>query len=104
MSRRFILPALLLIAAPTMQIVAQTSSDKKAEIEQHSQMVQQYLREQRPDLAIPELQKLVELDPDNADAHANLGVLLFFRNNFKDAIPQLRAALQVKPDLWKIEA
>lgn len=98
------MPALLLIAAPTMQIVAQTSSDKKAEIEQHSQMVQQYLREQRPDLAIPELQKLVELDPDNADAHANLGVLLFFRNNFKDAIPQLRAALQAKPDLWKIKA
>ena len=35
---------------------------------------------------------------------ANLGVLLFFQGNYAEAIPQMRAALQLQPDLWKIEA
>ncbi len=67
-------------------------------------LTQQYLRQQRPDLAIPELQKLVILDPTNVDARANLGVLLFFRRDYKDAVPELQAAVKLKPDLWKVQA
>jgi tetratricopeptide (TPR) repeat protein len=67
-------------------------------------MAQQYLQERRPDLAIPELQKLVALNPDNVDARANLGVLLFFRGDYEGAIPQLRAALTQQPGLSKNQA
>jgi hypothetical protein len=40
-----------------------------------------------PDLAISELQKVIELNPGNVDARGNLGVLYFFRGNYKDAVP-----------------
>lgn len=65
-------------------------------------MAQQYLQEHRPDLAVPELQKVIALDSRDIDARANLGVLYFFRGSYSDAVPQLRAAIQLKPDLWKI--
>ena len=67
-------------------------------------MAQPYLAERRPDLAIPELKAVVALDPNNLDARANLGVLLFFRGEYADALPQLRTALKIQPDLWKIQA
>jgi Flp pilus assembly protein TadD len=74
------------------------------QIAEHEHLAQQYLREQRPDLAIPELQKLVALDPNNVEWRANLGVLLFFRSDYKDALPQLRAATELHPDLWKVRS
>jgi Tfp pilus assembly protein PilF len=67
-------------------------------------LAQQYLQERRPDLAIPELQKVVALSPGNVDARSNLGVLLFFRGDYKSAIPQLRAALTLQPGLSKTQA
>ena len=35
------------------------------QINQHTQLAQQYLRQQRPDLAIPELQAVIALEPEN---------------------------------------
>jgi len=80
------------------------TASRQAQIKQHSQLAQQYLGERRPDLAIPELKAVVALDPENQDARANLGVLLFFRGEYADAAPQLRSALKLQPDLWKIQA
>jgi tetratricopeptide (TPR) repeat protein len=67
-------------------------------------LAQQYLNERRPELAIPELESLVALDPKNVDAQANLGVLLFFQGNYVKASPHLRAALEMQPSLTKIQA
>jgi len=74
------------------------------QIQQHTKAAEQYLAQQRPDLAIPELEKVVALDPNNTDARGNLGVLLFFRGEYQKAAPHLRAAVKAKPDLWKIQA
>src|SRR5207253_1836005 len=68
------------------------------------QQAQQYLREQKPQLAIPVMREIVSLDPKNVNANANLGVLVFFRGNYAEAIPHLRTALQIQPDLWRVEA
>lgn len=68
------------------------------------ELAEQYLAERHPNLAIPELKKVISLDPDNIDAHGNLGVLLFFRGNYVDAVPQLRFAVNEKPGAWKIQA
>jgi tetratricopeptide (TPR) repeat protein len=65
---------------------------------------QTYLSENRPDLAIPEFKAILALDPKNADARGNLGVILFFQGKYADAIPHLRAALKLQPSLWKIQA
>ena len=82
----------------------QAPPSNQDQINLHSSLVQKYLREQRPDLAIPELRALIALDPANADAHGNLGILLFFRREYKEAIPELRTAIKLKPGLWKVQA
>ena len=74
------------------------------QITQLERMVREHLGEQRPDLAIPELEKLVSLDPNNVEARANLGVLLFFRGDYQKAVPELRAAINLEPKLWKIQS
>jgi tetratricopeptide (TPR) repeat protein len=65
---------------------------------------QKYLQEQKPELAIPVLERIVALDPNNVNAQANVGVLLFFQDRYGDALPHLRAALGLHPDLARIEA
>jgi len=65
---------------------------------------QQHLSEKRPELAIPEFEVALALDPANLDAQANLGVLLYFKGDFAQAAPHLRAAVRGKPDLWRIQA
>lgn len=97
----------LLCLLPWMALAAfcQTpASSRNEQIQQHTRAAQQYLAQQRPDLAIPELQKVVALDPSNVDARGNLGVLLFFRGEYQEAAPHLRAAVKAKSDLWKIQA
>jgi cytochrome c-type biogenesis protein CcmH/NrfG len=99
-----ILAALLLLPAVSPALFTQATPSKQTEIEQHTRLAQQYLQEQRPDLAIPELQALVALEPENTDAQANLGVLLFFRGDYAGSVPHLRTAVKAQPELWKIQA
>jgi tetratricopeptide (TPR) repeat protein len=82
----------------------QTSAARQQEIESHLKQAQIDLRENRPDLAIGEFKAIVALEPKNADARGNLGVLLFFQGAYADSIPHLRATLELQPTLWKIQA
>ena len=84
------------------QTIQETSTQDEAR--SHAQAAQQYLRQHKPELAIPELQKVVALEPNNVEARANIGVLLFFRGGYKEAVPQLRAAVQLQPNLSRIQA
>jgi tetratricopeptide (TPR) repeat protein len=84
--------------------MAQDASDIRAKIAALEQQGERYLQEQKPQLAIPVLQQIVSLDPKNLNAQANLGVLLYFQGNHAAAIPHMRAALQLKGDLWRIQA
>jgi tetratricopeptide (TPR) repeat protein len=68
----------------------------------HQQKADEYLREKRPDLAIPEFSAVVAAEPENLDAQANLGVLLFFAGKPDEAEPHLRAALAINPSLSKL--
>ncbi len=74
------------------------------QIQAHLSEAHRLLSENKPAAAIPEFKAVVALDPQNVDARANLGVLLFFEKNYGVAIPELREALRLKPDLWKIQA
>lgn len=89
--------ALLLASAPCF---AQSTQNDLAD---HLQKAQAYLQQKRPDLAIPELQAVVTIDPSNIDAQANLGVLLFFSGKYSEAIPHLRAATEKQSGLTKIQ-
>jgi Tfp pilus assembly protein PilF len=83
---------------------AQHPQDREQQIETHSQRAHKYLQEEKPGLALAQYRKIIALDPDNVDAHANLGVLLFYQGDYKAANPQLRAALKLRPTLYKIQA
>jgi tetratricopeptide (TPR) repeat protein len=106
---------LLLLPSVSLPVLCQASpsssytqtspeQNRQDEINAHAKAAQQYLSEHRPELAIPELQKLVALAPDNVEARGNIGVLLFFRGEYKEAVPQLRAAIQLQPNLSRIQA
>ncbi|HTW81776.1 MAG TPA: tetratricopeptide repeat protein [Terracidiphilus sp.] len=104
MPAKSIVSALFILIAISTTSAGQATPDDKEQIAQHENLAQQYLREQRPDLAIPELKKIVSLDPNNLEARANLGVLLFFRGDYADAVPQLQTAIHIQPDLWKVRS
>ena len=70
----------------------------------HRAKAQQYLSDKQPKLAIAELQAVAALDPSDAEARANLGVLEFFAGQYGAAEPQLKFAVAAKPDLWRIRA
>lgn len=89
---------------PWLTLLAQNSQESQAKVGALEIQIQKHLQEQKPELAIPLLREIVSLDPKNLNAQANLGVLLFFQGNNAEAIPHMRAALEVRPDLWRIEA
>lgn len=103
MQLRNLLAVLLLGSGPIFG-ATQATPPKATEIERHTQLAQQYLQQKRPDLALPEFKTLANLEPRNADVRGNLGVLLFFKGQYQQAIPQLRAAIQLQPGLSKIQA
>ena len=83
---------------------AQVSPSRAQQIESHRRQAAEFLRENKLDLAASEFRAILALDPKDADARGNLGVVSFFEGKYAAAIPDLRAALKLEPTLWKIEA
>jgi cytochrome c-type biogenesis protein CcmH/NrfG len=104
MSAKAILLAILVLPSVSLLSVSQNSPTQQEQIAAHARLAQEYLSERKPDLAIPELEKVIALDPENIDARANLGVLLFFQGDYAGAVPHLQAAIELQPQLWKIQA
>ena len=100
--RAITLAGIGLLLSPAL-CFSQTAGETQSRIAEHNRKIQQYLQEKKPDLAIPELQALVALDPNNPDVRGNLGVLLFFKGDCANAMPQLRAATSLRTGLWRIE-
>ena len=98
------LRALFLVFLPALPLFSQAAVNGQNQVAVHSRLAQQYLSQHRPDLAIPEFEALVTLEPRNLDAQGNLGVLLFFQGEYAKAVPHLRTALEMQPTLTKIEA
>lgn len=92
------------IVAQSSTLPAQSSPEVAQKIAALEQRTQQYLQDQKPQAAIPMLREIISLDPKNLNAHANLGVLLYFQDNFAEAIPEMRIALELQPDLSRIKA
>jgi tetratricopeptide (TPR) repeat protein len=82
----------------------QSKPSREQQIELHSRKAGEYLKEGKPDLAASEFKAILAIDPNNVDAHGNLGAVLFFQDAYPAAIPDLRAALKLRPTLWKTQA
>jgi Flp pilus assembly protein TadD len=104
--KRF-LPGLLfgfLITLCSINLVGQDSASLIAKVDELEHQAQNDIQEQKPQLAISVFRQIVSLDPENLSAHGNLGVLLFFQNNYTEAITEMRAALRLEPKPWRIQA
>lgn len=70
----------------------------------HALRAEADLRSGHPEKAIPEFEAIVQMEPANLDAQANLGALLYFQRRFAPAAEHLRAALHLQPELYKQRA
>jgi predicted Zn-dependent protease len=92
---------LLVVLPPSF---SQSTPSRQQQIDAHNHQAAEYLHENRPDLAVLEFRAIVALDPNNVDARGNLGAVLYFQGSYAEAIPELRAALKLRPSLWKLQA
>ena len=92
---------ILLLAADCL---AQSAASSSQSIETHLNQAKQFLSQSRPDMAAREYVAILAIDPQNLEAHTNLGVLFYFNSDYGKAVPQLKAALQLRPDVWKTQA
>ncbi len=73
------------------------------QIQLHSQQAQEFLRANRPDLAIGEFRAVLALDPSNITALGDLGTLLYFHGDYGEAAKELRTVVKLDPSLWKTQ-
>ena len=71
--------------------------------QEHARRANEFLKANQPTKAIPEFAALVTAAPDNVDAQANLGVLLYFQAQYLDAAGHLRKAVQLDASQSKIQ-
>jgi tetratricopeptide (TPR) repeat protein len=98
----FLLLALLAGSLPV--IAAPTGPSQAAEIHDHLRRAAEFLRARDADAAVKEFEAVLALDPRNAEAYANLGVVAFLRGDYPKASPYLRKALAIDPSLTKTQA
>ncbi len=72
--------------------------------QEHARRANEFLKANQPVKAIPEFAAIVAAQPDNVDAQANLGVLLYFQSRQSEALEHLRKAVQLNPGLPRIQA
>jgi tetratricopeptide (TPR) repeat protein len=101
---RLVVLVLILFASAFTGIAAQTGPSRTAEIRAHFQKAAEYLKANDPNSAGKEFEAILALDPKNADAYANLGVIALLQGDFQTAARNLRKALAISPSLTKSQA
>jgi len=81
---------------------AQTSN--RTEVEKHYERAQAAVRSNQSAVAESEFREILRLDPKNASAHANLGVIAFTERDYPRASEEFRTALKLQPNLWNTKA
>lgn len=99
-----ILVLLLCISLFPVRSSAQTATDTQSEINSHFQQARKDLEEKNKDLATHELLAILDLDPDNIDARATLGVVRFSQGQIALARDDFKRVLQLQPSLWRAQA
>jgi len=96
--------SLLAFLLAQAQSFAQSVPNRESEIQMHNARAAQALQERNPDLAVHEYEAILALDPSNAEAQGNIGVVAFVRGNCAEARKHFTRALALKPALWKAQA
>jgi len=100
----FLVVLWLSTAAFSQQPPETRSVSKTAEIHSRMASAEASLRRNDQDGAAREFRAVLALDPENAEARADLGVMAFARGDLKSASADLALALRSRPSLTKVEA
>jgi len=95
---------LTLLAGALAAMAAQPVPSRAAGIHDRLRKAAEYLKANDPNSAVKELEAVLALDPGNAEANANLGVIAFARHDYKNASQYLRKAWTTDPSLAKTQA
>lgn len=94
----------LFVVALLQPSAGQAITPKSAGISTHSQRGEAALKANDAETAGKEFRAVLALDPRNAGAHFNLGLLEFFQGNCRDAAHDFRQALAAQPSLIRAKA
>ncbi|HEX4807332.1 MAG TPA: tetratricopeptide repeat protein [Bryobacteraceae bacterium] len=95
---------ILFLIVANVTAAAQTAATRIAEIHDHLQKAAEYLKSNDSNSAVKELDAVLAIDPKNAEAYANLGVIAFFQRDYRNASQYLHKALAIAPSLVKTQA
>jgi tetratricopeptide (TPR) repeat protein len=101
---RQLLLVLMLSAIAHTATAAQTVGPQAQDIHDYLRRAAEYLKANDANSAIKEFDAVLALDPKNAEANANLGVIAFLHRDYQNASKYLRNALAVDPSLIKTQA
>jgi tetratricopeptide (TPR) repeat protein len=93
----------VLFALLTVRLAAQNPVDWQ-EIQKHYKNATNAMQGGQNDAALKEFREILRLDPQNAEAHANIGVIAYTEKEYAQAAEEFRAALKLRPSLWNAEA
>lgn len=79
-------------------------SNNWPEIQQHYKKAQEALQAKDEAVAAKEFHEILRLDPKNASAHANLGLITFANRDYAESSLEFRTALKLDPSLWHAKA
>ena len=100
--RLHFLVVLLLLGGASFVSAQSDEGSKAQQVQIHEQKARDLINQKKPELAAKEYAAILQLDPQNINAQANLGVLLYFQSDYVGAEPHLRSAVDQQPDLFKI--
>ena len=99
---RKIVPSAIFLSILVVNLTAQ--QNKNAQIVAHSKQAAAALAVGQTDKAAEEFRQILKLDPANAGAYANLGVIAYKGGNFEQAQTLFREALKRDESLWDAKA
>ncbi len=97
------LVAVLLLFSGSAALLAQTVS-RQDQIQVYYHRAARALNAHQDDEASKDFREIVKLDPENAEAYANLGLIDFNQHKLSDASGMFAKALKLKPGLWNARA
>jgi len=74
------------------------------EIQKHYKRATGARQSGQNEIAVKEFREILRLDPQNAEAHANIGVIAYTEKEYAQAAEEFRAALKLRPSLWNAQA
>jgi Flp pilus assembly protein TadD len=95
---------LLAISCMELQALPQMAAGATEPIHELEQQANADLKNQKTALAMDEFKKILAIEPDNVQAHANLGLAYYLQADFAGASEQFETALHLKPELWDTAA